>query len=126
METACFLKTASRIASAGLALGPFLMLAAALPVRTVQALPIYAQETGLPCGRCHINPHGGGPRTAFGRAFAPNGHRLPGGGPLRYGDHSAPRYRDPGGMMGGDGPQHGEYGPGMMGGYGHGPGMMGQ
>jgi hypothetical protein len=41
------------------------------------ALPKYAAETGLPCGRCHVNPAGGGPRTAFGKAFAANGHKLP-------------------------------------------------
>ncbi len=43
-----------------------------------QALPAYAQQTGLACGRCHVNPAGGGPRTAFGNAFARNGHKLPG------------------------------------------------
>ncbi len=42
------------------------------------ALPAYAQQTGLPCGRCHVNPAGGGPRNAFGKAFAANGHKLPG------------------------------------------------
>ncbi len=88
----------------------------ALPVRTVQALPVLAQDTGIPCGRCHVNPHGGGLRAALGRAFAANGNRLPGGGPQRYSRHSAPHDRYPGGMMGGYGP-----GPGMMG-----PGMMGQ
>ncbi len=41
------------------------------------ALPAYAQQTGLPCGRCHTNPAGGGPRTAFGNAFAANGHKVP-------------------------------------------------
>ncbi len=100
------------------------MLATALPVRTAQALPIYARETGLPCGQCHVDPGGGGPRTAFGRAFAANGHRLPGAGRHRYRYHSAPGYGHPGGMMGGYGPQH-EHGPGMMDGYGPGSGMMG-
>ena len=42
------------------------------------ATPAYAQQTGLPCGRCHTNPAGGGPRTAFGNAFAANGHKVPG------------------------------------------------
>ena len=42
------------------------------------ATPVYAQQTGLPCGRCHANPAGGGPSTAFGKAFAANGHKLPG------------------------------------------------
>ena len=42
------------------------------------ALPKYTAETGLACGRCHVNPAGGGPRTAFGKAFAANGHKVPG------------------------------------------------
>jgi hypothetical protein len=41
------------------------------------ALPAYSQQTGLGCGRCHVNPAGGGPNTAFGKAFAANGHKLP-------------------------------------------------
>jgi hypothetical protein len=41
------------------------------------ALPAYAQQTHLACGRCHVNPAGGGARTAFGNAFAANGHKLP-------------------------------------------------
>ena len=31
----------------------------------------------LACGRCHVSPAGGGPRTAFGNAFAANGHKVP-------------------------------------------------
>jgi len=41
-----------------------------------QAMPAYAQQTGLPCGKCHVNPAGGGPNTAFGKAFAARGHKL--------------------------------------------------
>ena len=41
------------------------------------ALPAYAQQTGLACGRCHTNPAGGGALTSFGKAFAANGHKLP-------------------------------------------------
>ena len=44
------------------------------------ALPAYAQQTGLACGRCHVSPAGGGARTAFGNAFAANGHKVPSGG----------------------------------------------
>jgi hypothetical protein len=86
-------------------------LAAAPPA---EARPIYARQTNLPCGSCHINPQGGGPRNAFGRAFARNGHRLPGKageGRRHGGEGSMPeRYRHmmDGGMMG----------PGMMGGDG--------
>jgi hypothetical protein len=98
---------------AALASGTFVALVAALPLRTAHALPIYAQQTGLRCGRCHVNPNGGGPRTAFGRAFAANGHRLPHGHRYRgraglpHG-HTGGNYRYHGGMMGGGG-------PGMMG-----------
>jgi hypothetical protein len=45
--------------------------------RPADALPSYAQQTGLACGRCHVSPAGGGPRTAFGNAFAANGHKVP-------------------------------------------------
>ncbi len=45
--------------------------------RPADALPAYAKQTGLACGRCHVNPAGGGARTAFGNAFAANGHKLP-------------------------------------------------
>ena len=117
METIRIRKAAGIFATAALASGVVLLLATAVPVRTANALPIYAQETGLPCGRCHVSPYGGGPRTAFGRAFAANGHRLRGG--HRYANRSGPRYGYHGGMMGG------VYGPGITGGYGPGPGMMG-
>jgi hypothetical protein len=50
--------------------------AISLAPRQAQALPAYAQQTGLPCGRCHVNPSGGGPNTAFGKEFAANGHKL--------------------------------------------------
>ena len=45
--------------------------------KTAQALPAYAAQTGKACGACHQNPAGGGPRNAFGEAFAANGHKLP-------------------------------------------------
>jgi hypothetical protein len=63
---------------------PVLLCAALVVASSVptQARPAYALRTGLPCGQCHINPAGGGPRTAFGKAFAANGHRVPG---TRYG-----------------------------------------
>jgi hypothetical protein len=48
-----------------------------LAPRPASALPAYSQQTGLVCGRCHVNPAGGGPNTAFGKAFAANGHKLP-------------------------------------------------
>ncbi len=86
--------------------------AIAIAITPVQAhaRPIYARETGLPCSRCHIDPAGGGARTAFGKAFAANGHRLPGGWRGHWRDDG--QASEPG-MMGG-------HGRGMMGGYGHG------
>lgn len=54
------------------------LVAVAVP-RSADALPAYAQQTGLACGRCHVSPAGGGPRTAFGNAFAANGHKVPSG-----------------------------------------------
>lgn len=52
-------------------------LAAVAVPRPAGALPAYAQQTGLACGRCHVSSAGGGPRTAFGNAFAANGHKVP-------------------------------------------------
>jgi hypothetical protein len=65
----------------GLAAAGAVMLIAGLATfagpRPAGALPAYAQQTGLACGRCHVNPAGGGARTAFGNAFAANGHKVP-------------------------------------------------
>ncbi len=63
------------VASVGFAV---LLAGAAVTVtpRQAQALPQYAAQTHLACGRCHVNPAGGGPRTAFGKAFAANGHKV--------------------------------------------------
>jgi hypothetical protein len=36
----------------------------------------YAQQTGLPCGRCHVVPDGTGGLKPFGRKFRDNGHKL--------------------------------------------------
>jgi hypothetical protein len=44
--------------------------------RPAGALPAYAQQTGLACGRCHANPTGG-KLTGFGSAFQANGHKVP-------------------------------------------------
>ena len=124
MERRRFPQAAPRIAWAALASGAFLALAAGLTGGSVRALPVYAQATGLSCGRCHVNPQGGGSRTAFGRAFAANGHRLPSGRGRRHRNSPAPRDGCPSGVTSGCPPQGG-HGPGMMNGYGPGPGMMG-
>jgi mono/diheme cytochrome c family protein len=52
------------------------MAAFSAPQRA-DALPAYAQKTGLACGRCHVSAAGGGALTAFGKAFVANGHKLP-------------------------------------------------
>ena len=62
-------------AVAALAVGGVLAVAAP---KSADALPAYAAATGKACGACHQNPAGGGPRNAFGEAFAANGHKLPG------------------------------------------------
>ena len=62
-------------AVAALAIGGVLATVAA--PKPAAALPAYAAATGKACGACHVNPAGGGPRNAFGDAFAANGHKLP-------------------------------------------------
>jgi len=42
-------------------------------VRPVHALPEYADRTEEPCGTCHVNPGGGGPRTLSGLLWAAKG-----------------------------------------------------
>jgi hypothetical protein len=72
------LGTAALCMAAGL--GAAILIAGAavtLSPRQAEATPAYASQTGLPCGRCHVNPAGGGPQTAFGKAFAANGHKVP-------------------------------------------------
>jgi hypothetical protein len=41
-----------------------------------QALPAYAAKEGKPCGYCHVNPAGGGPRNAKGKQYQANGHKF--------------------------------------------------
>lgn len=52
-------------------------VAASSAPQRADALPAYAQQTSLACGRCHVNPAGGGARTSFGNAFLANGHKVP-------------------------------------------------
>jgi hypothetical protein len=44
--------------------------------REAAATPAYAQQTGKPCGQCHVNAAGGGKLTSFGSKFQANGHKL--------------------------------------------------
>jgi len=53
------------LSAALLALILGLILALAAP-RSAYALPEYAARTHEPCGTCHVNPGGGGPRTMRG------------------------------------------------------------
>jgi hypothetical protein len=58
---------------------PALIVAASLaPLLLLPApgsgTPLYATRMGLACANCHFDPNGGGPRNAFGFAFAKNRH----------------------------------------------------
>jgi hypothetical protein len=44
--------------------------------RSASALPAYSQKEGKPCGYCHVNPAGGGPRNAKGKQYEANGHKF--------------------------------------------------
>jgi len=59
------------------AVGLIMVIAAIASPQTADALPNYAQQTGLACGRCHVSPAGGGKLTGFGTAFQANGHKVP-------------------------------------------------
>ena len=64
---------------AGMAVCATLAFAAALLVvtpREASATPAYAQQTGKPCGYCHVNPAGGGKLTGAGAKFQANGHKM--------------------------------------------------
>ena len=58
---------------------PALIVAASLaPLLLLPApgssTPLYATRMGLACANCHFDPNGGGPRNAFGFAYAKNRH----------------------------------------------------
>jgi len=73
------LRDSRRLLTVSLIALPIMMLGflIAFMSRPADALPTYAEKTGLACGRCHVSAGGGGPRTAFGNAFLANGHKLP-------------------------------------------------
>lgn len=52
-------------------------LAAFATPEPADALPAYAQQTKLACGRCHVSAAGGGALTGFGKVFVANGHKVP-------------------------------------------------
>ena len=75
------LRHLNRIATtllAGTAVILFVIATVAIAPRPAEANPGFAAQTRLPCGRCHVSPSGGGPNTAFGKAFKANGYKLPG------------------------------------------------
>lgn len=56
-----------------------LLIAGALSVTVSQpanATPQFAQQTGKPCGFCHVNPAGGGKLKPAGEKFKANGNKL--------------------------------------------------
>jgi len=58
-----------------LGLAAFALLAGSVVApRSATALPAYAQKEGKACGYCHVNPAGGGERTAKGKQYEANGH----------------------------------------------------
>lgn len=70
--------TAVLAAIGGCAMSGLLFAATIVVVapREAAATPAYAQQTGKPCGQCHVNPAGGGKLTSFGSKFQANGHKL--------------------------------------------------
>jgi len=60
-----------------LATASIVALTAFAAPRPADALPAYATQTKLACGRCHVSAAGGGALTGFGKAFAANGHKVP-------------------------------------------------
>jgi hypothetical protein len=68
------------VGTTGLAVAAILGIVASGSVpRPAAALPIYAQQTNLPCSQCHVNPAGGKDLTLtdFGKEFQANGDKLP-------------------------------------------------
>jgi hypothetical protein len=64
------LKTIAALAAGGLA------VALSFAPEAVFALPVYAQQTGKPCGYCHVNQASGGALTPNGRSYRANRHTL--------------------------------------------------
>ena len=66
------------VATVGLAAASALgIIAIGSVTQRAAALPVYAEQTKLPCSQCHVNPAGGTDLTDFGKKFQANGHKLP-------------------------------------------------
>ncbi|MFO0933495.1 MAG: hypothetical protein U1E39_12400 [Planctomycetota bacterium] len=49
---------------------------AVAPLPTADAKPAFSQKEGKPCGYCHTNPRGGGPRNEKGNEYQRNGFKF--------------------------------------------------
>lgn len=47
-----------------------------VPPPTAEAKPAYSQKEGKPCGFCHTNPRGGGPRNEKGEEYQRDGFKF--------------------------------------------------
>ncbi len=66
------------LALAGIILTVTMLMLAGAPSRQAQANNVFAQQTGVPCGGCHVySIFGYGKLTAFGERFQANGFKLP-------------------------------------------------
>jgi mono/diheme cytochrome c family protein len=74
MSKARITRTAQFIVLLILALATTFVVGLLVKERPVHALPEYATRTGEPCGACHVNPGGGGPRTMSGLLWSANGN----------------------------------------------------
>ena len=52
-------------------------LSLAVPPKPADAKPEYAKKEGKECAYCHVNPKGGGARTAKGDEYSKNNHKFP-------------------------------------------------
>lgn len=75
--------TLNRIMTAGVAglvgIGATMLVAVVVLTvahRQAEAKPEYAQQTGKPCGQCHVNPGGSGKLKPFGQKFKDNGYKI--------------------------------------------------